>query len=103
MPKNDGKELERLKRLEDQFAKKKAALIAAKGHIKELDRKNRAKRLFRVGTLTQTAQIFEHDDAALLGGFLHLAKIMAEQDTLKKFKAVGQKKLSEAAKKLKEN
>jgi hypothetical protein len=102
MPKNDGKELDRLKRLEDQFAKKKAALIAAKGHIKELDRKNRTKRIFKVGTLTQTAQIFEHDDAALLGGFLHLAKIMADKDTLKKFKVVGQKMISEA-KKAKEN
>jgi diphthamide synthase (EF-2-diphthine--ammonia ligase) len=101
MAKNQGKELEKLKKLEEQFAKKKAALITAKGHIKERERKTRMRRLYRVGALTETAQIFEHDEAALLGGFLHLAELMADQSTYQKFKVAGQKTISETTKKTK--
>lgn len=98
MAKDQKKELERLKKLEEQFAKKKAALIAAKGQIKEGERKARMRKMVRVGVLTETAQIFGYEEAALLGGFLHLSELMAEDETLQKFKAAGQKKLSETKK-----
>ena len=98
MARDQKKELERLKKLEEQFAKKKAALIAAKGQIKEGERKARMRKMVRVGVLTETAQILGHDEAALLGGFLHLAELMAEDGTYQKFKAAGQKKLSETKK-----
>ncbi len=99
MAKNQGKELEKLKKLEEQFAKKKAALVQAKGQIKEGERKARMRKIVRVGVLTETAQIFEHDEAALLGGFLHLAELMADNGTYQKFKLAGQKTISETTKK----
>ena len=101
MAKDQKKEFERLKKLEEQFAKKKAALQIAKTQIKEGERKARMRKMVRVGVLTETAQIFGFDEAALLGGFLHLAELMADDGTYQKFKVAGQKKLSETAKKAK--
>jgi hypothetical protein len=99
MAKDQKKEIERLKKLEEQFAKKKAALQIAKTQIKEGERKARMRKMVRVGVLTETAQIFKYDEEALLGGFLHLAELMAEDDTYQKFKTSGKKMLSESAKK----
>lgn len=99
MAKNSQKELEKLKKLELQLAQKKAALIATKGRIREGERKARMRRLVRIGALTETAGIFSHEESALLGGFLHLAKELEDQGTYQKFKTAGDKFLSEANKK----
>ena len=85
------KSLEKIKRLEEELLKKRAALILAKGRIKEKERKAKIKRFMKIGDLAQAANILDIDDEALLGAFLRIEELIKDPNSYQKFKALGQK------------
>jgi len=97
MVKPSAKELENIKKLEEQLAKKKAALIVAKGRIKEREKKTKTRLLIEIGRLADIAGISELDKSAILGGFLYLSEIVKNDVTHTKFKAEGDKVLESRA------
>lgn len=84
----------RIKRLEDQIAKKRADLIREKGRQSLKDKKLRAAKLFEVGKLAEIAGVLEADNGFLLGLLLS-ADISPQTERWKTLKAKGDAKLKE--------
>ena len=83
------KEEEKIKKIQDQIAKKKAELSRIQARTKERARKIRTRRLIELGGLCDIAGISDYDKGALLGGFMHLARKMEDELTYSKFKLEG--------------
>jgi len=65
----------RLKKLEEQIAKKKAELIRERGRLSETTRKNRMRRMIQIGELAEIAGVIESENAFLLGVLLKAKEI----------------------------
>ena len=81
--------VERIKRLEEQIAKKRAALVREKGRLSEKERKARTRKLIEIGTLVEIAGLFESDPGFLLGALLNAAENSADSERWKSLKARG--------------
>lgn len=90
----DEKQLERIKKLEEQIKKKQLALQLAQGRIKERERKQRTRRLIEIGGLAEIAGIGDVDKGALLGAFLQAADSLKNSLAYSTMKAEGDKVLS---------
>ena len=58
---------DKIKKLEELIAKKKALLIREKGRLSEKERKVRTRRLIQIGGLAEIAGIIEADSGFILG------------------------------------
>lgn len=103
MGKNTSRELEKIKKLEEQIAKKKAALQLTQARIKERERKTRTRRLIEIGGLADIAGISDIDKGALLGAFIHVSEKLKDNLAFSKFKAEGDATLKERAKEKRAN
>jgi hypothetical protein len=92
---SDTKQLERIRKLEEEIKRKQAALLQAQARIKEKERKARTRRLIEVGGLAEVAGIVEADSALLLGGFLRLAETLKDDATRARMKAEGDTRLAQ--------
>lgn len=88
-------ENDKIARLEEQIAEKKAALQRAKARQKERDRKAKNKRLFQIGRLAKMAGIDEVHEAAILGGMIELAERFKDETQLRILRETGSAKLRE--------
>ncbi len=61
---------ERIKRLEETIARKKAELVRTRGLVSERERKARLRRLIHIGALVEIAELDGADEGFLLGLFL---------------------------------
>ena len=71
------KVLDKIKKLEEMIAKKKALLIREKGRLSEKERKARTRKLIQMGGLAEIAGLAEADSGFLLG-YLIKAKDIEE-------------------------
>ncbi len=79
----------RIKKLEEQVAKKRAELVRAKGRISEKERKARTRRLIQIGGLAEIAGLLEADSGFLLGVLLSAAETSADSQFWKSLKIRG--------------
>jgi hypothetical protein len=87
---------EKIKKLEDEIAKKKAALLRVKGQISEKDRKAKTRRLIEIGSLAETAEVLEADSGFLLGLLLEGKDISPGSPRWKELKGNGDPLLKKA-------
>lgn len=88
-------EQDKIARLEEQIAEKKAELQRARARQKERDRKAKNKRLFQIGRLAQMAGIDEVDEAAILGGMIELSQRLKDDTQFRILRETGSAKLRE--------
>ena len=88
---------ERVKKLEEQIAKKRAALVREKGRLSEKERKARTRKLIEIGGLAEIAGLLESDPGFLLGAFLNVAEISVDSERWKSLKTKGDGPLKERA------
>jgi hypothetical protein len=81
--------LERIKKLEEQIAKKRAELIRQKGRLSEKDRRARTRKLIQVGGLADIAGLLEADHGFLLGVLLNASEISLDSERWKTTKLKG--------------
>ncbi len=81
--------VERIKRLEEQIARKKAELIRARGKLSEKDRKARVRRLIQIGGLAEIAELDGADPGFLLGLLLSGKDIAKGTSEWRRLKASG--------------
>lgn len=86
---------DKIARLEEQIAEKKAALQRARARQKERDRKAKNKRLFQIGRLAEMAGIDDVDEAAILGGMIQLAERFKDETQFRILRETGSAKLRE--------
>ena len=86
---------ERIKRLEEQIAKKRAALVREKGRLSEKERKARTRKLIEIGGLAEIAGLLEFDPGFLLGSFLNIAEVSSDSERWKSLKTKGDGLLKE--------
>jgi len=89
------KQLERIKKLEEEIKRKQAALLQAQSRIKEKERKARTRRLIEVGGLAEIAGIINLDSGTLLGGFITLAETIKDEAKRTRMKAEGDTRLAQ--------
>jgi len=89
------KALEKIKRLEDTIAKKKTALIQAKGRLSEKEAKARNKAIFKAGRLVHMAGLLEAGEEILLGALIDVRERLKEDAARSSFQAEGKKLLKE--------
>jgi hypothetical protein len=86
---------ERIKRLEEQIAKKRAALVREKGRLSEKERKTRTRKLIEMGGLAEIAGLLESDPGFILGALLNLAEVSSDSERWKSLKTKGDGLLKE--------
>ena len=86
---------DRIKKLEEQIAKKKAALIREKGRQSEKERKARTRKLIQIGGLAEVAELVDADPGFLLGHLMQAKDISPESGDWKRLKAKGDSVLKE--------
>ena len=86
---------DRIKKLEEQIAKKKAALIREKGRQSEKERKARTRKLIQIGGLAEVAELIDADPGFLLGHLMQAKDISPESGDWKRLKAQGDSVLKE--------
>lgn len=86
---------ERIKRLEEQIARKKAELIRARGKISEKDRKARVRRLIQIGSLAEIADLDGAERGFLLGLLLSGKDISEGTSEWQRLKTLGDAILKE--------
>jgi len=79
----------RIKKLEEQIAKKRAELVRAKGLISEKERKARTRKLIQIGGLAEIAGLLEADSGFLLGVLLSAAETSVDSQSWKSLKIRG--------------
>lgn len=95
--------IERIRKLEDLIAKKRALLIREKGKLSEKEKRARLRRLIEIGELTEIAGLSEPDLGFLLGLLLRANSITPQSAKWRVLKAKGDSLLKELqAKKKKE-
>ena len=96
---------ERIKKLEEQIAKKRAQLVREKGRLSEKERKARTRKFIQIGGLAEIAGLVEFDHGFLLGALLNVAEISSDSERWKTLKAKGDSLLKEreAARKKSQN
>ncbi len=87
---------DKIKKLEDEIARKKAALLRVKGQISEKERKAKTRRLIEVGGFAETAEVLEADSGFLLGLMLEGKDISSDSPRWKELKAKGDPLLKKA-------
>lgn len=85
----------KIRRLEEQIAKKKAALIREKGRLSEKERKARTRNLIQIGGLAEIAELAESDHGFLLGYLMQAKDISPDSGDWKRLKAKGDSILKE--------
>lgn len=91
----DRKQLERIKKLEEEIKRKQVALVQAQSRIKEKERKARMRRIIEVGGLAEIAGIINLDSGTLLGGFITLAETIKDEAKRVRMKAEGDSRLAQ--------
>ena len=66
---------EKIKKLEELIAKKKALLVREKGRLSEKERKARTRRLIQIGGLAEIAGLVEADSGFILGYLMRAKEI----------------------------
>ncbi|MDC0358097.1 conjugal transfer protein TraD [Oligoflexia bacterium] len=97
----DEKANAKIKKLEEQIAKKKALIQRTKGRLREKERKLRTRRLIQVGGLAEIANIDKADKGAILGGMLEIAEIFEDKGKYQALKSIGDEVLFERERKRK--
>ena len=86
---------ERIKRLEETIARKKAELVRTRGLVSERERKARLRRLIHIGALVEIAELDGADEGFLLGLFLSGKEIPKGTSEWKRLKNSGDAILKE--------
>lgn len=86
---------DKVRKLEELIAKKKAELIREKGRLSQKARKERTRKLIQVGGLAEIAQLGESDPGFLLGCLLKAAQVETDSGEWKILKAKGDSILKE--------
>ncbi len=86
----------RIKKLEEQIAKKQAALVRAKGRLSDKERRAKNRKLFQAGRLVEAAGLLDADPGFLLGQLLAGADLSPTSERWKAIKAKGQAAQKEA-------
>ena len=81
--------IERIKKLEEEIAKKKALLVRERGKLSEKERKARTRQLIQIGGLAEIAGLSDSDAGFLLGYLLNASDIAPQSERWKTFKAKG--------------
>lgn len=89
---------ERIKRLEEQIAKKKALLVREKGRISQKERKARTRKLIEVGSLAEIAEVLDREPGFLLGVLLNARDISPTSAKFEELTDKGQTLLKEREK-----
>lgn len=89
----------RIKKLEEQIAKKQADLVRAKGRLSEKERKARNRKLFQAGRLLESAGLLDADPGFLLGYLLAGTNISSGSERWKVLREKGNSVLKEQKKK----
>lgn len=87
--------LEKIKKLEEAIAKKKALLIREKGRLTEKDRKARTRKLIEIGALAEIAELLNSDKGFLLGVLLQARDISPTSSQFTELKSKGDEVLKE--------
>ncbi len=90
--------LEKIKKLEELIAKKKALLVREKGKLTEKERKARNKRLISLGSLIETAGLMEADESFILGLLLSGRELTPDSNRYVEFKDNGATLLKQKSK-----
>jgi hypothetical protein len=88
--------LDKIKKLEDQIAKKKALLIREKGRVSEKERRARIRKLIEVGSFFETAGLLDSDQGFLLGVLLQAASLSPTSARYEDLKHKGDELLKES-------
>ncbi len=92
--------MDKIKKLEEEIAKKKAALLREKGKLSEKDRKARTRELIQIGGLSEIAGLRNSDKGFLLGVLLKAKEIDPSSTKYLELKAMGDRVLDESKKKV---
>ena len=87
--------LERIKKLEEQIAKKRAELIREKGRLSENERRARTRKMIQVGGLADIAGLLEADPGFLLGALFNASELSPDSERWRAFKLKGDTLLKE--------
>ena len=79
----------RIKKLEEQVARKQAELVRAKGRLSDKERRAKNRQLFQIGRLVEAAGLLDADPGFLLGHLLKGADIDPGTERWKSLKARG--------------
>ena len=90
--------LEKIKKLEEAIAKKKALLVREKGRLTQKERKARTRKLIEIGSLAEIAQIQDRELGFLLGVFLYGRDISPTSARFEDLKSNGDALLKESKK-----
>jgi hypothetical protein len=81
--------LQKIKKLEELIAKKKAILIREKGRLTEKERKARNKKLIALGSIIETAGLMEADESFILGLLLSGKELSPDSKLFLEYKDKG--------------
>ena len=90
--------LEKIKKLEETIAKKKALLVREKGRLSVKDRKARTRKLIEIGGLAEIAEVQNRELGFLLGVFLYARDISPTSSRFEDLKSNGDALLKEREK-----
>lgn len=90
--------LEKIKKLEETIAKKKALLIREKGRLSQKERKARVRKLIEIGGLADIAGLLETDPGFILGALLQAKDISPTSSRFQELKDKGSSLLKEREK-----
>jgi len=85
----------RIKKLEEQIAKKQALLVRVKGSLSVKERKARVRRLIGIGSLAEIAGLTDSPPGFILGCLLEAKEISQESAKWRSLKARGDAILKE--------
>jgi hypothetical protein len=94
----DNAAAEKIKKLEETIAKKKALLIREKGRISEKERRAKVRKLVELGGLADMAGLIDSDRGFLLGVLLEVRDISPTSDKYQELKDKGDSVLNEREK-----
>jgi hypothetical protein len=98
MPKGKTYSEDKIKKLEELIAKKKAELLKEKGLLSEKERKSRTRQLIQLGGLIEIAGLREDDKGFILGCLLRAAQIETNSSKYNELKLIGDHALAERQK-----
>lgn len=87
--------LGRIRKIEEQIARKKALLIRVKGGLSVKERKERVRLLIQIGALAEIADLTDSPPGFLLGVFLEAKEVSPDSAKWRSLKARGDALLKE--------